>query len=110
MEVIIKKITKSMPNVITALTARTQFGQVMRRATEKRERFVVRRRGSPSVVIMSLADYIDTFAPTPAWLKAIGAEAKQKALNELTMEQIDAEIAAVRRERRQKRAVSHPGK
>jgi hypothetical protein len=43
---------------------------------------------------MSVADYIDTFAPTPAWLKAIGAEAKRKGFNKLTMRQIDAESAA----------------
>jgi len=53
---------------------------------------------------MSINDYIDTFAPTPEWLKAIGHEAAQKGLNKLTMRQIDAEIAATRRERRSKTA------
>ena len=66
------------------------------------------RRGQPAVIIMSLKDYIDTLAPTPAWLKAIGEEAKRKGLNKLTMRQIDAEIAATRRERRQKAALSNP--
>ena len=93
-----------MTNVVSALTARTQFGQIMKRASQKNERFVVDRRGRPSVVIMSIKDYIDTFAPTPAWLKDIGAEAKRKGLNKLTMRQIDAEVAAVRRERRLKAA------
>ena len=51
---------------------------------------------------MSLKDSINTIAPTPAWLKAIGDEAKRKGLNKLTMHQIDAEIAATRRERHQK--------
>jgi hypothetical protein len=46
---------------------------------------------------MGIKDYIDTFAPTPEWLKAIGAEAKQKGLHKLTMRQIDAEIAAARK-------------
>ena len=41
-----------MPNVVSALTARTQFGQIIKRATQKNERFVVGRRGEPSVVIM----------------------------------------------------------
>ena len=58
---------------------------------------------------MSLDDYIDMIAPTPAWLKAIGAEAKRKGLDKLTMKQIDAEIAAARRERR-KTPVTSPGK
>jgi len=89
-----------MTNVISALTARTQFGQILRRVRQKNERFLVDRRGEPQAIIMSIDDYIDTFAPTPAWLKAIGAEAKRKGLNKLTMRQIDAEIAAARRERR----------
>ncbi|MBI4908673.1 MAG: type II toxin-antitoxin system Phd/YefM family antitoxin [Acidobacteria bacterium] len=89
-----------MTNVISAVTARTQLGQILKRINQKNERFVVDRRGQPQAVIMGINDYIDTFAPTPEWLKAIGAEAKQKGLNKLTMRQIDAEIAAARRERK----------
>ena len=98
-----------MTNVISALTARTQFGQILRRVRQKNERFLVDRRGEPQAIIMSIDDYIDTFAPTPAWLKAIGAEAKRKGLNKLTMRQIDAEISAARRERR-KTPVTRPAK
>jgi prevent-host-death family protein len=86
-----------MTNVISALTARTQLGQILKRVSQKNERFVVDRRGQPQAVIMGIKDYIDTFAPTPEWLKAIGAEAKQKGLDKLTMRQIDAEIAAARK-------------
>ena len=99
-----------MSNVVSALTARTQFGQIIRRASQKNERFLVDRRGQPAVIIMSVKDYIDTIAPTPAWLEQIGAEAKRKGLNKLTMRQIDAEIAAARRERRAKEAVASSAK
>ena len=58
---------------------------------------------------MTIDDYIRTFVPTPAWLKAIGAEAKRKGPDKLNMKPIDAEIAAARRERR-KAPVSHPAK
>ena len=34
-----------MTNVISALTARTQLGQVLQRTAQKNERFVVQRRG-----------------------------------------------------------------
>ena len=47
-----------MTNVISALTARTQLGQVLRRTAQKNERFVVERRGQPSVIIMSIKDYM----------------------------------------------------
>jgi prevent-host-death family protein len=102
--------SKPMTNVVSALTARTQLGQILKRASQKNERFVVDRRGQPSVIIMSIKDYIDTFAPTPEWLKQIGAEAKRKGLNNLTMRQIDAEIAASRRDRRKKALVTNPSK
>ena len=79
------------------LTARTQFGQIIRRASQKNERFLVDRRGEPTVIIMSVKDCINTIAPTPDWLEEIGAESKRKGLHKMTMRQIDAEIAAARR-------------
>ena len=59
---------------------------------------------------MSVKDYIDTIAPTPDWLQEIGQEAKRKGLNKLGMNRINAEIAAARRERRQKTTVNSPAK
>ena len=90
-----------MNNVISALTARTQLGQILRRATRNNERFVVDRRGEPSVVIMSIKDYFDTMAPAPAWLKSIQSSSKRRGTSGLTMRQIDAEIAKVRRQERE---------
>ena len=88
---------KRMRNVVSALTARTQFGQILRRAAEGDERFVVDRRGKPSVIIMSVRDYIRNVAPTPAAYQAIRKDAKKNRRNSLTMREIDAEIAACRR-------------
>ena len=89
-----------MNNVISALTARTQLGQILKRATQNNERFVVDRRGEPSVVIMSIKDYVDTMAPAPKWLRDIQAASKRRGTNKFTMRQIDAEIAEVRRQAR----------
>lgn len=86
-----------MNHVVSALTARTQLGQILRRATKNNERFVVDRRGEPSVIIMSIKDYIDTIAPAPKWLKDIQAASKRRGTNKLSMTQIDAAIAKVRR-------------
>jgi prevent-host-death family protein len=93
-----------MSKVISALTARTQFGQILKRATEKNERFVVDRSGEPSVIIMSVADYVKTIAPPPEWLEAVWAESKRKGTDKLTPREINAEIAAARREQRGKKA------
>src|ERR1043165_4075571 len=99
-----------MTNVVSALTARTQLGQIIKRATQKNERFVVDRRGQPTVVIMSLKDYIDTMAPSPDWLKDIQAEAKKKGLDKLKMSDINRVIAEVRSERRKTGKSKPPGK
>ena len=58
-----------MERRIDAHIARTQFGQIMDRAVENNERFVVERRGEPAVVIMSVQDFIRTVAPPPDWLQ-----------------------------------------
>ena len=92
----------TLPKLVSALTARTQFGQIMRRAKEKRDRFVVGRRGEPQVVIMGVKDFIDTIAPAPEFLDLIGAGAVRKGKSKMTMRQIDAEIRKSRRERRLK--------
>jgi prevent-host-death family protein len=89
-----------MPKVISALTARTQFGQIMKRAQEKNERFLVDRRGEPAVIIMSVKDYVTTIAPAPDFLQELWAEAKRKGLDTLTKREINAEIKAYRREQR----------
>ena len=87
-----------MPKVVSALTARTQFGQIIKRASENSERFLVGRRGTPMVIILGVRDYIDTIAPAPEWLKAVQADAKSKSLDKLSMRDIDELIADTRRE------------
>jgi prevent-host-death family protein len=88
-----------MPNVVSALTARTQFGQIIRRVKEKNERFVVDRRGEPQAVIMSIKDYLDTIAPAAKWLKQSWHSAKRGGVSKLSMRDIDSEIRRYRRER-----------
>jgi len=87
-----------MTNLVSALTARTQLGQIIRRATQKNERFVVGRRGEPSIVIMSVKDYIDNFAPAPAELKAMQATAKRTGASRLSPARIDRIVSTVRKE------------
>src|ERR1051325_260502 len=82
---------------VDAHLARTQFGQIMDRAVENNERFVVERRGEPAVVIMSVQDFIRTAAPPPDWLEKAWAGAKKRGLDTLTPADIDAEITAHRR-------------
>ena len=85
---------------VDAHLARTQFGQIMDRAIENNERFVVERRGEPALVIMTVQDIIRTTSPPPDWLEKAWNGAKRRGLDKLTAKDIDAEISAYRRERR----------
>jgi prevent-host-death family protein len=91
---------RRMQNVVSALTARTQLGQILRRASERDERFVVDRRGKPSVIIMSVRDYIRNIAPTPSAYRAIRQEARVNGGSSLSMREVDREIAAHRQARK----------
>ncbi len=91
---------RSTPRVVSALAARTQFGQIMRRAKKGRERFVVDRRGEPQVVIMGIEDFLRNVAPEPGVLAAIRAASEQAGTDKISMREIDEEISAYRRERR----------
>jgi prevent-host-death family protein len=85
---------------VDAHLARTQFGQIMDRAVENNERFVVERRGEPAVVIMSIQDFIRTAAPPPDWLQKAWNGAKKRGVDKLSAPDIDAEVSAYRREKR----------
>lgn len=88
----------SVPKIVSALAARTQLGQIMRRARVDHTRFVVDRRGEPQVVIMGVKDFLRTFAPQKRAVAAIRAACKQRK-NKLSMRTIDREIRAYRRDR-----------
>lgn len=89
-----------MSRRIDAHMARTQFGQVMDRAVESNERFIVDRRGQPAVVILSVQDYLENVASAPDWLRQAWEGAKARGVDKLTMDDINGEIDAYRREKR----------
>jgi prevent-host-death family protein len=90
----------TMNRRIDAHMARTQLGQVIDRAVEYNERFIVDRRGEPVVVILSVQDYLASVPTAPEWLREAWAGAKKRDLEKLTMDEIDAKINALRREKR----------
>jgi len=106
---LINQFADYMTNVVSALTARTQLGQIIKRATQKNERFVVGHRGEPSIVIMSMHDYMTTFAPAPAELKAMQATAKKTGVSRLSPIQINRIVSTVRKEHKTS-SVKRPAK
>src|ERR1700694_3485924 len=93
-----------MTRKISARTARTQLGQIMNRAIENNDRFLVERNGEPAVLILSVTDYVRTFAPPPDWLEKSWDSSRRYGLDKLTMKDIDAEVASSRRERHARKA------
>jgi len=93
---------RPVARIVSALTARTQFGQILKRAGQNRERFVVGRRGEPQVVIMGIEEYLRNFAKPLPVVEEIRREAKAKGLDRWTMREINREIKRYRRERKQK--------
>lgn len=80
----------------------------MERARTKRERFVVSRNGEPTLVMLSVEDYVENILKQPASLAALQKESRQNGLNRLTMADINREISVVRREERSKNMKRHP--
>lgn len=92
--------TKSEPqaaNVVSALTARTQLGMIMRRARDHQERFIVDRRGEPQVVILSVEDYFQNIVKQPESLTRLQEEAMRRGLDKLSMEEINREVRRTRK-------------
>jgi hypothetical protein len=72
----------------------------MERASERDERFVVGRRGEPTV-IMSVRNYINTVAPEHEALTQIGEASRRRGTNNLMLREMGEEITAFRKEKRQ---------
>ncbi len=89
-------VTKTIP----AATARTQFGQLLELAKTKGTRFVVSRNGQPAVVIIPIEDYLERTGAQPTVLTKLQAAAKRRRVDLLTIDEVDREVAVVRRRRR----------
>ena len=92
-----KKKGQVMTKNVPAFIARTQFGQILERASQNNERFVVTKKGEAKAVILGVEDFLQAIAQTPESLAALQQEAQKSGANRLTLEEIEEEIDAVRR-------------
>ena len=88
--------TKSLP----AFLARTQFGQILERVSEYHDRFLITRNGEAKAVILGVEDFLQVVARTPVSLAALQEQARHSGAARLSLEEIEAEIAAVRAKER----------
>src|SRR5215831_8287499 len=72
--------TPPVHKIVSALAARRQFGQIVRRAGGGRTSFVVDRRREPQVVIMGIKDFVAALRATKN-LPAIRAAARKTGEN-----------------------------
>jgi prevent-host-death family protein len=81
----------------------------MEQAEKGNARFLVSRRGKPKVMILSVADYLKNVVKEDAILAEIQLTAKELGLDKMSEDEIEAEIAASRQERRKdKKRSSRP--
>ena len=82
--------------VVSALSARANFGKLLRRVEDERRSLVIEKRGTPRAVLLSIRDYVRLAAPEPEVLRVIGEESRDKGTDKLTSRQIDQVIRAAR--------------
>jgi prevent-host-death family protein len=99
-----KEHRKAGADIVSALTARSRFGQILREVDEEQRCFVIEKRGVPKAIILGIKDYIRLAAPQPEILRIIGERSKRNKTNKLSMRRIDAIIRGARKGKRNKHA------
>jgi prevent-host-death family protein len=82
--------------VVSALRARSNFGQLLRRVEDEHRSVVIEKRGAPKAVLIGIRDYVRLAAPEPEVLRVIGEESQGKGTDKLTSRRIDRVIDAAR--------------
>src|ERR1700694_2329064 len=82
--------------VVSALRARSNFGNLLRQVEDERRSLVIEKRGTPRAVLLSIRDYARLAAPEPEVLRVIGEESKVKGTDNLSSRFIDQVIKATR--------------
>jgi prevent-host-death family protein len=96
------RTTKMNSNVVSALRARANFGNLLRRVEQEQRSLVIEKRGTPRAILLSIRDYVRLAAPEPEVLKIIGEESQQKGTDTLTARQIERIIKTTRSKRKKR--------
>jgi prevent-host-death family protein len=91
---------KPTTKLIGALSVRTHLGEVMEEVEKGNTRFLVSRRGKPKVVILGVQDYLKNIVKQPELLTRIQRSAEKAGQADMSEQEIEAEIAAYRKEKR----------
>ena len=88
--------------VVSALSARSNFGKLLRRVDDERRSLIIEKRGTPKAVLLSIRDYVKLAAPEPEVLRVLGEESERNGTSTLTSRQIDQVIKASRSRKRKR--------
>ena len=88
--------------VVSAQSARANFGKLLDRVDGERRSLVIEKRGTPKAVLMSIRDYVKLAAPEPEVLRIIGEESERNGTNTLTSRRIDQVIKATRAQKKKR--------
>jgi prevent-host-death family protein len=102
------KTGKKTTIMVSALSARSHFGKLLKRVEDEHRSLVIATRGTPKAVLLSIRDYVKLGAPEPEILKAIGDESKRNGTDKLTSRQIDKIIKDTRQRSRRTDAPASP--
>ncbi len=93
-------LNKPITKLIDALSVRTHLGEVMEEAQKENTRFLVSRRGKPTVVILGVEDYLRSIVKKNELLAEIQLGAQRAGLDKITDKEITLEIQAYRRSKK----------
>lgn len=88
--------------VVSALSARANFGKLLDRVDDERRSLVIEKRGTPRAVLLSIRDYVKLAAPELEVLRILGGESERNGTNTLTSRQIDQVIKATRAQKKKR--------
>ncbi len=91
--------SKNRAIVVSALTARANFGRLLQTVENERRSLIIEKRGTPKAVILGIRDYVRLASPEPEVLRIIGEESRRKGTHRLTSRQIDQVIRVTRRQK-----------
>lgn len=94
------KALKSGNQVVSALRARTHFGNLLKRVNDEKRSVVIEKRGTPRAVLLSIRDYVRLAAPEPEVLKILGEQSIRHGTDKINSREIDRIIRDVRRKKK----------
>ena len=87
-----------MDRRIDIATARAELDDILETVGRDHARYIVEQDGTPPVLILSLRDFLNSVSPPPTWLQESWDRSRESGRDGMTMDEIDSEIDAQRRE------------